>query len=306
MKILVVLAVTALVLVQCANGLKTAKSRNTKPVYHKKHMEEIEEKLEKLKLMEAELEKEIIEEEYNDDDDEDEEIQFEEEDDEDNVYDPCQDKFCGAGRECIVTEDGVGVCICQAECDEPAEDRRKVCSNHNETWPSDCELYRQRCLCAEEEKGCTNPEYKHVHIDYYGHCQEIPECESGELEDFPRRMTEWLFSIMRDLADRQSLSNHYLKLEKEAESDENKKWSYAVVWKWCDLDGHPKDKAISRHELFPLRAPLYTLEHCISPFLDSCDSNDDHFITLKEWAACLKLDVENMEDLEDLCEDIRE
>ena len=50
----------------------------------------------------------------------------------------------------------------------------QVCSNHNETWPSDCEMYRQRCLCAEEEEGCTNPEYKHVHIDYYGHCQEIP------------------------------------------------------------------------------------------------------------------------------------
>ena len=32
------------------------------------------------------LEKEIIEEEYNDDDDEDEEIQYDEEDDEDNVY----------------------------------------------------------------------------------------------------------------------------------------------------------------------------------------------------------------------------
>ena len=35
--------------------LQTEKSRNTKPVYHKKHMEEIEEKLEKLKLMEAEV-----------------------------------------------------------------------------------------------------------------------------------------------------------------------------------------------------------------------------------------------------------
>ena len=78
--------------------------------------------------------------------------------------------------------------------------------------------------------------FNKVNLSYF------QECESGELEDFPRRMTEWLFSIMRDLADRQSLSNHYLKLEKEAESDESKKWSYAVVWKWCDLDGHPKDK----------------------------------------------------------------
>ena len=62
------------------------------------------------------------------------------------------------------------------------------------------------------------------------------------MEDFPRRMREWLFSIMRDMADRQVLSSHYLEMEKEAESDERKKWTYSVVWKWCELDGHPKDK----------------------------------------------------------------
>ena len=50
-------------------------------------------------------------------------------------------------------------------------------------------------------------------------------------------------------------------------------------------------RVVSRHELFPIRAPLYTLEHCISPFLDSCDPDDDHNITLKEWGKCLQLDA---------------
>ena len=27
----------------------------------------------------------------------------------------------------------------------------------------------------------------------------------------------------------------------------------AAVWKWCDLDKHPHDNIVSRHELFPLR-----------------------------------------------------
>ena len=49
-------------------------------------------------------------------------------------------------------------------------------------------------------------------------------------------------------------------------------------------------RVVSRHELFPLRAPLLTLEQCISPFLDSCDPNDDHNITLTEWGSCLQLD----------------
>lgn len=68
------------------------------------------------------------------------------------------------------------------------------------------------------------------------------ECEDEDLSDFPRRMREWLFSVMRDMADRQILSEHYKKLEEEAEADATQKWSNAVVWKWCDLDGHPKDK----------------------------------------------------------------
>ena len=54
--------------------------------------------------------------------------------------------------------------------------------------------------------------------------------------------------------------------------------------KCCDLemvclDGHPRDNVVSRHELFPVRAPLVTLEHCIGDFLDKCDSNDDHDIS---------------------------
>jgi len=47
--------------------------------------------------------------------------------------------------------------------------------------------------------------------------------------------------------------------------------------------------AVSRHELFPIRAPLMALEHCIAPFLDSCDVDDNHRITLKEWGKCLEL-----------------
>lgn len=36
-----------------------------------------------------------------------------------------------------------------------------------------------------------------MHIDYYGECQQLPECKPEVLEDFPRRMREWLDVIMR-------------------------------------------------------------------------------------------------------------
>ena len=62
------------------------------------------------------------------------------------------------------------------------------------------------------------------------------------MDDFPRRMRDWLFNIMRDLAARHELSPHYLKLEKEAEVEQSKRWANAAIWKFCDLDGHPHDR----------------------------------------------------------------
>lgn len=117
----------------------------------------------------------------------------------------------------------------------------------------------------------------------------LQECKEEDMADFPRRMRDWLFNIMRDLADRQELSSHFLKMQREAETNYTLRWTNAAIWKWCDLDGEPHDRAVSRHELFPIKAPLMTLEHCIAPFLDSCDRDDDHKITLIEWGKCLQL-----------------
>ncbi|XP_018022874.1 SPARC [Hyalella azteca] len=300
--------VVVLLLVAAAAATEKQKS-------DKKHnkISEIEKKLDALLELEAELENEIIDaaKDEEEGDAEEEEAQDMQREDP-KIYqidvqeDPCAGVPCPAGRSCVVTMSGKGACQCVTACEEETDPRRRVCSNHNETWMTDCDLHRQRCLCEDGLAGCQDDKYKHLHIDYYGQCQQLPECEPEDLADFPRRMREWLFSVMRDMADRHILSAHYEKLEREAEDDETQKWSNAVVWKWCDLDGPPKDKVVSRHELFPLRAPLLTLEHCIAPFLDSCDPNDDHKITLKEWGVCLKLDEEDVADMDDLCEDIRD
>lgn len=217
--------------------------------------------------------------------------------------DPCGDLHCTTGRECIINHEGQGMCDCVTECSLEVDPRRQVCSNHNETWASDCELYRMRCLCVEGRDGCLKEKFEHVHVEYYGECREMPECVTAELEDFPRRMRDWLFNIMRDMAERKELSEYYLQLEREAEENQDKRWINGVIWKWCDLDAHPKDKEVSRHELFPIRAPLMSLEHCIAPFLDGCDADKDHKITLQEWAGCLGLD---QEEIEDKCEEIEE
>ena len=62
------------------------------------------------------------------------------------------------------------------------------------------------------------------------------------MADFPRRMRDWLFNVMRDMADRHDLSPHFLQMEREAEKDLSRKWANAAIWKFCDLDGHPHDR----------------------------------------------------------------
>lgn len=130
------------------------------------------------------------------------------------------------------------------------------------------------------------------------------------MKDFPRRMREWLFNVMHDLgklslisprfrqgvlkmvyfsADRKELPTAYMEMVHEAETNLTKRWINAAVWKWCDLSAG-NERTVSRHELFPIRANLLSLESCISPFFESCDQNGDHRITLKEWGHCLEVD----------------
>jgi len=215
------------------------------------------------------------------------------------IYDPCTHIHCGAGRVCQVQEDSAQ-CVCIPECPEENDPRRKVCTNRNETWGSDCEVHRQRCLCDTKDDRCGNMKNSHIHIDYYGECKQLQACTEEEMLDFPRRMREWLFAVMKELADRQELDMKLVEKMSHVETELNKKWSKAAVWKFCDLDA-THDRSVSRHELFPIRAPLMSLEHCISPFLESCDSDDDHRISLKEWGKCLALEEG---DLEDRCENI--
>lgn len=218
------------------------------------------------------------------------------------TVDPCHDKYCGAGKVCQLSAAGEAECVCIPTCPVEVDPRRKVCSNHNETWGSDCEVYQMRCLCDQGSEMCRGEKYKHVHIEYYGVCRDMKDCSPEEMADFPRRMSDWLFNVMRDMADREELSPYFLKLEREAETNLTRRWTNAAIWKWCDLDGHPHDRSVSRHELFPIRAPLMALEHCIAPFLNKCDADDDHMISLKEWGKCLQLEED---DLEERCDEVR-
>jgi len=210
------------------------------------------------------------------------------------LLDPCAKIHCGAGRICQA-DGNTAECVCIPECPTQTDPRRMVCTNKNQTWNSDCEVHRERCLCDTDDHRCKSADLKHIHINYYGECKEIPACTDEEMSDFPRRMRDWLFNVMNDLAQNDEFPSKYKNLQNEAETNMTRRWANAAIWKWCDLDGHPHDRSVSLHELFPIRAPLMSLEHCIAPFLESCDPDSNHRITLQEWGKCLELDEGDME-----------
>ena len=51
-----------------------------------------------------------------------------------------------------------------------------MCTNTNETFMTDCEVYQKRCFCEEGiTEQCHDPEkFKHMHVEYFGASQVEP------------------------------------------------------------------------------------------------------------------------------------
>jgi hypothetical protein len=51
--------------------------------------------------------------------------------------------------------------------------------------------------------------------------------------------------------------------------------------------------SVNNEELARFVRSLKVLEHCIQPFLDHCDTDNDNKISSDEWGTCLGLDKGN-------------
>ncbi|ELT88882.1 hypothetical protein CAPTEDRAFT_160588 [Capitella teleta] len=206
--------------------------------------------------------------------------------------DPCDERDCGPGRECEV-EDGRAVCVCMHSClDE--EDELQVCSSTNLTFSSSCDLHRQKCLCEKRMSGCEDPHHATLRLDYYGECKEQEFCDDWELEEFPKRMAHWFYLVLDEMAKGDSL-NAAVKRKFEAPRGDAERLAFPVIWQFCELDTS-HNNLIEANEIEDLTAMLKTQEKCTTPFLRSCDRNDDGRISLREWGKCLGLDEAEVEE----------
>jgi hypothetical protein len=215
--------------------------------------------------------------------------------------DPCATKECGKGYECDLDEENKATCVCIRKCQHDTVPV-KVCTSQNATFESECEFYRQQCMCNTRNEECQDSRIRTAQIDYYGECKEITECSEVEMNEFPTRMREWLFLVMEELDRRNDLTGKAHNWVEEAKRMGEHKWVLPVIWKFCNLDvSHSKD--VNWEELFPITAPLKPMEHCTVPFLKKCDTNNNGNINLQEWGVCLGL---SQDEIQDRCDELRD
>ncbi|KAG8130145.1 hypothetical protein E2320_016737 [Naja naja] len=88
----------------------------------------------------------------------------------------CANVFCGAGRECAVTEKSEPTCLCIEKC---KTHKRPVCGSNGKTYLNHCELHRDACLTGSK-----------IQVDYDGHCKVV--CYQTDRDELRRRVIQWL------------------------------------------------------------------------------------------------------------------
>jgi len=211
--------------------------------------------------------------------------------------DPCSKLQCKDGQQCSLNDAGEAHCVCVESCSKYNDPRSAICSARNVTYDSECEFYRQMCLCERNEKGCVDRRIvtEKDHLDYFSTCTEIRQCEPDELKAFPSRMAMWLTNVMETLDKREELEIKFSDMHRRSRRSKHPE-VVPILWEFCQMDTS-KDRIVTRSELFPLIAPLKPLEHCIGDFLDKCDANSNGEITLQEWGHCLDIPDDSIEDI---------
>ncbi|XP_041115296.1 follistatin-related protein 1b [Polyodon spathula] len=99
----------------------------------------------------------------------------------------CANVFCGAGRECAVTEKGEPTCLCIEQC---KPHKRPVCGSNGKTYRNHCELHRDACLTGLK-----------IQVSHDGHCEEKKTdkaaaspivCYVADRNELRSRVIEWL------------------------------------------------------------------------------------------------------------------
>ncbi|KAB7496079.1 Follistatin-related protein 1 [Armadillidium nasatum] len=226
--------------------------------------------------------------------------------------DPCDDKECRAGRECVVVE-GEAQCLCVVSCPDHL---KPVCGSDGVSYDNHCKLHQKACISGN-----------HIRIKHKGNCKSyhnklwkkshatVPIPEKDNLED---KLQNDLISGLRKDERKKTLyrkgpaacygpqRNALRFLIVEHFEDDLKKQSWHLegmtyregLWGWffsCDKD---KDQYLNSVELFacakevnffarPGQDNELTKELCISVLVDDGDRNRDLKLDFEEFTTIM-------------------
>uniref|UniRef100_A0A8C9TD57 Follistatin-related protein 1 n=1 Tax=Scleropages formosus TaxID=113540 RepID=A0A8C9TD57_SCLFO len=193
----------------------------------------------------------------------------------------CANVFCGAGRECAMTEKGEPTCLCIEQC---KPHKRSVCGSNGKTYRNHCELHRDACLTGLK-----------VQVAHDGHCKEKKAdpavatpiaCYLADRNELRSRIIEWLQAeVVPDgwFSKGSNFSEILLKYFKNFDNGDSK------------LDSSEFLKFILHNET-AINVTSYADEEnnrllrsmCVDALIELSDENADWKLSFDEFLNCLK------------------
>ncbi|XP_016415610.1 follistatin-related protein 1-like [Sinocyclocheilus rhinocerous] len=194
----------------------------------------------------------------------------------------CANVFCGAGRECAVTDKGEPTCLCIEQC---KPHKRPVCGSNGKTYRNHCDLHRDACLTGLK-----------VQVAHDGHCVEKKMekiantpivCYLTDRNDLRRHVIEWLQSEVEPDGWFSKGSNFSDVLLKYFQNYDNGD---------AQLDSTEFSKFIQHNETaINVTSPYAEEENnrllrslCVDALIELSDENADWKLSFDEFLNCLR------------------
>uniref|UniRef100_A0AAY4BNM9 Follistatin-related protein 1 n=1 Tax=Denticeps clupeoides TaxID=299321 RepID=A0AAY4BNM9_9TELE len=193
----------------------------------------------------------------------------------------CANVFCGAGRECTVTEKGEPRCLCIEKC---KVHKRSVCGSNGNTYRNHCELHRDACLTGLKIK-----------VDHDGHCKEKKTdktatspvvCYVTNRNELRSRIIGWLQTeVVADgwFSKGSNFSDIILKYFKTYDNGDSQLDS-AELLKFIQHN----ESAMDLHTYPDEESNRLLWSLCVDALIELSDENADWRLSFDEFLNCLK------------------